>query len=315
MTAMVHTLSSLPKSTEVILALNDSPNNDFNTLAATVERDRGQLSREGDLEIFKLMLPASFYGPVLPGPLKADIGLSLSSLHYLEHELPPLDELPADAVQWENLTREAAKVFSVAEMVKFLRLRSDEIRSPGGTLILAFPCQSEDDRRVWWGLGLAMRAAFMSAVSDGLLEKDVVLRHGNSMGTRTVEQVYEALDQVKDVWSTEHVFVRDIVHPDYSTYSESCAGAGQDEKREAYVKFARTLVEMTYAVYTPFLLQAIRKTKRTGVANNVGAGPSESEEEKGIIEDLKRKSLDYYCEREMGSPFWIPYIYVKLDRK
>ncbi|KKY33501.1 putative sam dependent carboxyl methyltransferase family protein [Diaporthe ampelina] len=200
-------------------------------------------------------------------------------------------------------------------MVKFLRLRGDEIRSPGGTLILAFPCQSEDDHRVWWGLGLAMRDAFLSAAADGYLDNDVVLRHGNSMGTRTVEQVHEALEQVKDVWSIEHLSQKDALHPGYSSYLEACVGAGEDQKRDAYVDFARTLVEMTYAVYTPFLLQAIRKAKNNGSSNGAEVGASGANEEKELIEKLKHRSLGYYCEREMGSPFWIPYIYVRLGRK
>ncbi|KAG6358630.1 hypothetical protein INS49_012148 [Diaporthe citri] len=186
------------------------------------------------------------------------------------------------------MTRDAAKAFSVTEMVKFLRLRGDEIRPPGGTLILAFPCQSEGDHRVWWGLGLAMRDAFLSAAADGYLDNDVVLRHGNSMGTRTVEQVYEALEEVKGVWSMEHLSLKDALHPGYSSYLEACAGAGEGQKREAY---------------------------RNGPSNGAGVGVSEPDEEKELVEKLKRRSLDYYCEREMGSPFWIPYIYIKLGRK
>lgn len=315
MTAMAQALSSLPKNRRVTIALNDSPSNDFNTLSTTVERNKVQLSRDGELDICTIMLPASFYGPVFPPALKADMGLSLSSLHYLEHELPALQELPADAVQWENMTRDAAKAFSVTEMVKFLRLRGEEIRSPGGTLILAFPCQSEDDRRVWWGLGLAMRDAFLSAAAEGYLDNDVVLRHGNSMGTRTVEQVYEALEQVKGIWSTDHLSLKDALHPGYSSYVEACVGADEGQKRDAYVRFARILVEMTYAVYTPFLLQAIRKAKSRGSSNGPGVSVSDANQEKELIEKLKRRSLDYYCEREMGSPFWIPYIYIKLSRK
>lgn len=315
MNAMTQALSTLPEKRRVTLALNDSPSNDFNTLSATVERNRAQLSRDGELDICTVMLPASFYGPVLPPVMKADIGLSLSSLHYLEHELPPLEKLPDDAVQWENMTRDAAKAFSVTEMVKFLRLRGEEIRSPGGTLILAFPCQSEDDRRVWWGLGLAMRDAFLSAAADGYLDNDVVLRHGNSMGTRTVEQVYEALENVKDIWTTEHLSLKDAMHPGYSNYVEACVGAEEDQKRDAYARFARTLVEMTYAVYTPFLLQAIRKARNNESSNVAGAGRLGQDEEKELIEKLKLRSLNYFCEREMGSPFWIPYIYIRLDRK
>lgn len=315
MAAMIQALATLPKNTQVTLALNDSPSNDFNTLSATVERNKTQLSRDGELDTCTIMLPASFYGPVLPPALKADIGLSLSSLHYLEHELPPLKELPADAVQWENMTRDAAKVFSVTEMVKFLRLRADEIRSPGGRLILAFPCQREDDHRVWWGLGLAMRDAFLSAAAEGYLDNDVVLRHGNSMGTRTVEQVYEALEQVKDEWTTEHLSLKDALHPGYSCYVDACVGADEGQKRDAYVTFARTLVEMTYAVYTPFLLQAIRKAKSSGTKTAAGVGVSATDAEKELIEKLKLRSLDYYCAREMGSPFWIPYIYIRLGRK
>lgn len=293
------------------MGLNDGPTNDFNTLAATLERSRDQVSREGRLKVLKLMLPTSFYERVLPAPLKADIGLSLSSLHYLEHELQPLDSLPADAVQWETMTREAAKAFSVPEMAKFLRLRADETRSPGGILIVAVPSQREDDDRVWWGLGIAMRAALISAVAEGLLDQRVVLRHGTSMGTRTVEQVRRALEAVEDVWTLDEFSTRDIEHPDYIRYTKEAAGLGPDQKRESYIRFAEMLVEMAYAVYTPFVIRAIRETK--GHSGDMSL--SESKEETGIIERLKRKSLDYYCEHEMGSPFWIPYVYIKLRRR
>lgn len=303
-------MSTLPGNIKVILGLNDGPANDFNTLAATLERNRAQLSREGELNVLKLMLPASFYEPVLPAPLKADISFSLSALHYLEHELQPLDSLPADAIQWEANTREAAKAFSVTEMVKFFRLRAQETRSPGGIFIVALPSQREADDRVWWGLGLSMRAALISAVADGRLDKSVVLRHGVTMGTRTVEQVYKALETVEDVWSTDEVFLKDIEHPDYTRYLEETAGVGADQKREAYLKFAKTLVEMAYAVYHPFLLSAIR-----GKTGNGGNSVSESKEETVIIEELKRKSLEYYCEHEMGSRFWMPHMYIRLRRR
>lgn len=307
MHAMTHLLSTLPQDTKTAITLifNDTSSNDFNTLAATI------LSRlpasSTHYPITPLMLPGSFYTPLLP-PYTANIALSFSSLHYLETALPPLTSMPTNAEDWETHARENAKKQSVPELIKFFRLRAEEV-AVRGHLIAAFPAQRQDDDRVWWGLGLAMRSALLSAVEEGWLDKELVLGHGAWMGTRTVEQVEEALAAVADMWELKKLGTEDIEHSGYVEYQK--AGGG----KEAYREFAESLVAMTYTVYIPFLLRAIRKAKvdqaGTDGAMNV---TDETEEEQKIVRGLQRRCLEYYLEHYMGFRFWMPFVYLKLVR-
>ncbi|XPS77131.1 hypothetical protein M3J09_009165 [Ascochyta lentis] len=121
-------LSTFPDGSTAHIVFNDRPYNDFSTLAATIKQHERELDRTGSLTIYPSMVPISFYNPIA-SPASVDIGVSWSSLNYLEHQPPPLPASDLATLIQQRAIRNAKQAHT--DLIKLLRLRATEIK-PGG---------------------------------------------------------------------------------------------------------------------------------------------------------------------------------------
>ena len=186
-----------PSVTSATLVFDDTPSNDFNSLASTINARCAELTRHGKITINPLMAPKSYFHQVLPDNF-VDAGYSFTSLHWLQ--LPPLQG-SGDPVDLEK----AASAH--ADVVAFLSARHREIRH-GGTLMLCIPGQGP--------IGVDATLKSIIATARGLsgiysISASVVARM--PLYFRTMDEVSTAVSASKGAWEVLESAAVPIEHP------------------------------------------------------------------------------------------------------
>lgn len=245
--ALQKVISTLPSGATAHLLFEDTPYNDFTSLGLTISKHFSPSSTPKGIFIAPAMIPIGFYNQVTP-TAHADLGLSWSSLNYLENSPNIALDATASPAEFIAARQKALASAGATDFIKLLKLRAQEIR-PGGYFIAAIGGQKpEGDSRPGNQGFQPLQAAMMKMLKTGKLSMA-------EMGAtalwpaheRTLEEVKVGLDAVKGLWDVEHVDAQLIVHPSWGTYQDALAGAGEDQgkKDEAARKYAyETLVNL-----------------------------------------------------------------------
>ncbi|KAF4987262.1 hypothetical protein FGRMN_10464 [Fusarium graminum] len=286
---MAHYLANLPGLRSATLVFEDTPFNDFSSLATTIDTNWELLSQNGKLSISTLMAPKSFFEQVLPDNF-VDAGYCFTALHWLQH-MPSSSEYPC------------MKDLAHKDLVSFLSARYKEIR-PRGALTLCIPCHGPIEIVANME---CLQTALRSLASTYHVDPSFKLRLPYYI--RTMEEILFSVKTEKERWVLGYHATIPIVHPSWSP-----TVLDQDnidlQAREAY---ADGIAGFTLAACSRFLM------------DDTGAYPKKRDlhgsalhsadlRETSFLEDLtacfKNEFLRSYITEEVG----LTYALVQLQR-
>ncbi|KAH8822100.1 S-adenosyl-L-methionine-dependent methyltransferase [Xylogone sp. PMI_703] len=241
-------LSTLPAKGKATLLLEDTPYNDFTTLAKTVDLALPSLSQPepgSKILVFPYLIPRGFYNLLLPSPT-ADLGVSWSSLNYLSSQPQVKLEATASHAEFAKARAEALSAAGHTDLIGFLTLRSLEIR-PGGYFVAAIGGRkpASDDRESETGSQL-LQAALIAMLTAGKLSLPELQAFALFPGhERTLEEIQTVLNlgEIRGLWEVQCLDPKLIVHPAWVTYQDEILSAKSDsDKAQATERYARAIV-------------------------------------------------------------------------
>ncbi|BDD60841.1 hypothetical protein MAP00_005937 [Monascus purpureus] len=283
---------------EVSLVFTDRVGNDFTTVANTISNTQWLPTSRRGPEIFTSMVARSFYQQVVPSQ-SVDVGFSLATLHHLERH----PTLPAsDGKEGSESTEEQALLKEQADhdLCQFLRLRAKEIRS-SGSLVLSLVGQSSTGAPNYPGLVDSCRQAMVNLVMEGRVPTGVASAFRVPTYDRTLEDVENSLKTVQDVWTAEHLFEEEIVHPAYETLR--AAQPDSDSPKKASIHYANSVVDWMMAVISGYFVKALQI-----------AGVHDPAAQSASLEAWSSLTKTLFLKEHLDEKVACSFIYVKLVR-
>ncbi|KAK3375750.1 S-adenosyl-L-methionine-dependent methyltransferase [Lasiosphaeria ovina] len=306
-------LASLPAGAAATVVFEDTPFNDFSTLAKTISASLPTLApAERNITVHASMVPVGFFQQVVPAA-SADLGVSWSSFNYLSRQ--PTVALPATAAPAEFAAARQAAFASAAhaDLVHLLQLRAAEIR-PGGHLVVALggtapEGEGEGDVPPSTTGFMPLQTALMRMVGGGQLALGELMQfalfpsHERSPGEARAALADPA---VAALWRVDTLQPRLVVHPAWEPYRAALAEAGQDEQgRKAAVRaYAEAVVVNLIAASGWFWADTLRKSR----------GPDWKGED-AFLEEFTRVAIDECVDKFADMKVQIWYTYLRLERR
>lgn len=301
-------VSSLPKDATATVLFEDTPWNDWSTLAKTIHDGAQELfSADQHVRVFPRMVPIGFYEQVIPDN-SADVGFSWSSMNYLETQ-PTVSLDPTTSLAEFMVARGQAFAASAqTDFVKLLKLRAAEIRQ-GGYFIAAIGGQkpASDPRPSNTGFA-PLQAAMMKMVQSGVL-KPAELAQFALFPTheRTVEEIQNSLDSpdIAAFWDVEVLHPKLIVHPAWKTYESAVEAAADDAQKELALRdYAQATIQNLVSSSGWYWLEVLKEAR----GRNWQGGDA-------LLEDLVHLAVQHCLENGKPEKVEIWHTYLRLQRK
>ncbi|KAF7549354.1 hypothetical protein G7Z17_g6440 [Cylindrodendrum hubeiense] len=301
-------LESVPDGATVEILFEDTPFNDFSTLAKTLGRGIPYSSlAKRDVTVFLKMVPTGFYNPIIPQP-KADLGISWTSMNYLESQPNVTLNPAATPADFLAAKHEAFAAAAQKDLIKFLKLRANEIRD-GGYFVAAIGSQKPKSEVVPSNPGFKLlQSVLVQMVGKGSLTYGELTQFALFPShERTPEELQEALQvpEIEALWAVESLESKLVVHPAWLEYQETIELAGTDEvkKKTALEVYARAVTLNLVSASGWFWLEVLKHHR----------GPSWNGGD-AFLEELTELSIREWVESSDESKVEIWYIYLKLKR-
>jgi len=206
---IIHTLRSTGTMNDICVYHEDLPQNDWNTLAATIDKAEEEEAGSG---VYFRMIPKSFYERLFPSE-SVDLVTSMIALHWISSIPTPLpgtlvfcggDREFMATTSDPPLSPDVLQAWSKqaeSDLVSFFSLRARELRG-GGQLVVSMVggpgvlCDQGEGQR----LNFAQLFDCASLVSTGVLSAEEANRLAFSAYLRSLEEVEAAVWQVKDLY-------------------------------------------------------------------------------------------------------------------
>ncbi|KAH8738473.1 S-adenosyl-L-methionine-dependent methyltransferase [Ilyonectria robusta] len=301
-------VSSLPDGATANLFFEDTPWNDWSTLAKTVNKGIATLSKTGNVRIFPSLVPVGFYNQVIPFQT-ADVGLSWSSFNYLENQ-PDLKLDPtAPPAEFVAARQKAFGTAAHHDLIKLLKLRATEIRD-GGYLVAAIGGQqpASDPRPTNTGFA-PLQAALLKMMRNGRISGTELAQFALFPShERTPEEIRAVLGvpEVVALWEVEVLESKLIVHPAWVAYQSALQAAADDDakKEQAFQAYARATVMNLISSSGWFWLEILEKNR----GHDWKGGEA-------LLEELTQVAVQEVVENFKGMRVEIWYTYLKLNRR
>ncbi|KAI9852321.1 MAG: hypothetical protein M1838_001026 [Thelocarpon superellum] len=304
-------LSSVPAQSKAVLIFNDKASDDFNITSATITQNWETLTRNGEIEIFPIMSPLSFYRQVLPDA-SVDVAFCLSSLTHLERGTPAAPRSTSQKPE-EVGPAQRAVLASMArsDLLKFLTHRAREIR-PGGLLVTCLGSTPASGGSGMPGLIGAMIAGLTALVMAGRVSPAVAGSLKPPSYERTMLEIQEALEVVKDEWTVNACDEKLIQHPAYHALEAAKAKPDvRPEQEEALSRaYASAVVEWIVAATAGYVIKALRGGQTLGWARF-----EESADEAALLAEFVQKTKEAFLRESRDSPVGVYHVFLKLTRK
>ena len=236
---MKRVISTLPDGATASLIFEDTPFNDFGSLAKTVSTHFTDTNDK--VFVAPSLVPIDFYRQVVPAN-SVDLGLSWSSFNYLESTPTIALDATASPTDYAIARHKALATAAHSDLIKVLKLRAKEIRE-GGYLIAAIGDQKpEGETTPSKPGGHILQAVSMRMVSEGKLSLPELMQMALFPShERTPDEVRAALNDeaVAPLWKVEVFESKLIVQPAWEVYNN----APQSEKEEAFKKYATVAIQ------------------------------------------------------------------------
>ncbi|KAF5019324.1 hypothetical protein F66182_8681 [Fusarium sp. NRRL 66182] len=234
-------ISTLADGATASLIFEDTPFNDFGSLARTVAQHFADPDRS--VLVAPSLVPLGFYQQVIPDG-HADLGFSWSSFNYLEHMPSVSLDATASPAEFGAARHKALSAAGHTDLIKILKLRAREIRH-GGYLIAALGGQKPEGEKRASNPGAGpIQAGLMRLAGEGKLSYPELMRIALFPShERTPGEVRAALEDpgVAPLWQVESLEPKLIEHPAWAIYQ--AAAQGDEGKRgEALREYARAVI-------------------------------------------------------------------------
>ncbi|EAW09076.1 uncharacterized protein ACLA_078240 [Aspergillus clavatus NRRL 1] len=228
---------SLPSSLSIIF--NDTPANDFNSLASTLYASSLVTTDRVGPRIMPSFVPMSYLEQVQPTN-SVDIGLCLTSLNWLSCfqsiRSSPLSEAQVSAVAKQDLST-------------FLGARYQEFH-PGGNLILSIPIDGE----------MTLKAVHRA------LERAIHTTFGQSVAAayqcpsyfRQSEEISSVLQAFTSKWRVISQFEQNIEHPASAQFRASLMEGPDQPSQAALQACVKAICSFILAVFGPTIINTAR---------------------------------------------------------
>lgn len=298
-------ISTLPAGATAQLLFEDTPFNDFGSLARTIAQHFAPSGEPDNVLVAPSMIPVGFFNQVVPDGY-ADIGFSWSSLNYLRTVPSVSLDATASPADFVAARREAFSTAGHADLVRLFHLRAREIRE-GGHFIAAIGGQKPAAEQTLSSTGFEpLQGAMMKMIGTGSLSSSELMQMALfPTHERTLEDVRTALDEVAPLWEVEHIEAKLIEHPAWATYQAALEAAGGDagKKDEAVRAYAYAVVVNLLSSSGWFWVDVLKKAR----------GP-EWDSGDAFLDELTKLSIEECVEKFADMKVQIWYHYVKLRR-
>ncbi|PNP60839.1 hypothetical protein FNYG_14459 [Fusarium nygamai] len=295
-------ISTLPDGAVASLIFEDTPFNDFGTLAKTVSDNF--TNQDSTIQIVPSLVPLGFYQQVVPTG-QADIGFSWSSFNYLENSPAVSLDATASPAEFAVARHKALAAAAHTDLVKLPKLRAKETRS-GGYLIAAIGGQAPEGESTPSKPGSqVLQAGLMRMVGEGKLALAELMQMALFPGhERTPKEIEAALkdEAVAPLWQVESMEPKLIVQPAWHVYQDKIK-TDESKKDEALKEYAQVAINNVVSASGWFWVDVLKKSR----GQDWDGGEAFLEEFINItVEEFVTKFADFKLE------IW--YNYVKLKR-
>lgn len=253
-------ISTLPEGASASLIFEDTPFNDFGSLAKTVSTNFSNTNER--VFIAPSLVPVGFYQQVVPAN-SIDVGFSWSSFNYLQNTPTIALDATASPTDYAIARHKALATAAHTDLMKLLKLRAKEIRE-GGYLIAAIGGQKpEGETRPSNPGGHILQAVTMRMVGEGKLSLPELMQMALFPShERTPDEVRAALNDeaVAPLWEIEVFESKLIVQPAWEVYNN----AAQTKKEEAFTKYATVVIENLVAAAGWFWIDILKRSRGEG---------------------------------------------------
>ncbi|KAF4446881.1 Benzoate carboxyl methyltransferase [Fusarium austroafricanum] len=296
-------ISTLPDGAIASLVFEDTPFNDFGTLAKTIA-ERFNSKDDAKVQIVPSLVPLGFFRQVVP-TAQADIGFSWSSFNYLEKTPSASLDATASPAEFAAARHKALAAAGHTDLIKILKLRAKEIRT-GGYLIAAIGGQMpEGETRPSKPGAEVLQSGLMRMVAEGKLSFPELMQMALFPGhERTPKELQAALDDeaVAPLWEVESLEPKLIVQPAWEVYQDRIR-ADESVKDEAMKEYAQIVINNLVAAAGWLWVDVLKKSRGEGW----DGGDAFLDEFINIaVEEFVTKHADFKAE------IW--YNYIKLKR-
>ncbi|KAJ4004499.1 hypothetical protein NW752_011595 [Fusarium irregulare] len=250
-------ISTLAEGASVSLIFEDTPFNDFGSLAKTVSTHFANTSDK--VFIAPSLVPVGFYQQVVPAN-SVDLGFSWSSFNYLENTPIVALDATASSTDYAIARHKALATAAHTDLIKLFKLRAKEIRE-GGYLIAAIGGQKpEGEARPSNPGGHILQAVSMRMVGEGKLSLPELMQMALFPShERTPDEIRAALsdEAVAPLWEVEIFESKLIVQPAWEVYDN----ATEAEKEEAFRKYAAVVIENLVAAAGWFWIDILSRSR------------------------------------------------------
>ncbi|KAJ4251009.1 hypothetical protein NW762_011659 [Fusarium torreyae] len=295
-------ISTLPEGAVVSLVFEDTPFNDFGSLAKTVAQNFAKPDEK--VFIAPSLVPLGFYQQIVPDG-QADLGFSWSSLNYLE-EVPTVKlDATASPAEFAAARHKALAAAGHTDLIKLLKLRAKEIRQ-GGYLISAIGGQRPKGETVDSNPGIQpVQSGLMRMVGEGKLSFPEIMQTALFPShERTPDEVRAALEDeaVKGLWEVESLEPKLIEHPAWAIYQDAVK-SDESKKEEALKEYARAVVVNLVSASGWFWVDVLKRSR----GEDWDGGDA-------FLEDFINIAVEEFVSKHADLKAQIWYNYIKLKR-
>ncbi|KAM4057566.1 SAM dependent carboxyl methyltransferase [Hirsutella rhossiliensis] len=283
----------LTQSDQVQLLLSDRPENDFNTLSATVSAWADALDpARFPSSVFLGLIPRSFYRPLVP-PRSVNLGFSLCCLHHL-------DRLPAAA--HDDEMKRLCRAQAHDDLCLFLRLRASEVVR-GGSLVLTFVGRDASGRDNYAGPVDACRKAMVQMIEDGVIPASVAAAFRIPTYDRSLDDVWGCLDELRGVWEAREVQADAVLHP---AIKDLARHTRHGEDNAASQQYSDVVIDWLMAVCSGYFLKAVRVGGADDAYTEAGASQ--------LLSEWARRTKRIFLKDHRDEPVFCSFIRMLLHR-
>lgn len=291
-------LSGFPNLQSANLIFNDQVSNDFSCLSRTIGQNMSHLSRNGKLRIYPTMIPVSFLEQVVADGT-IDIGICMSSLHWLEPETPGIGYryLPDPVV---------AEEIALRDLKHFLSCRSREI-CIGGSLVLGI--SSEGHSSIKSSLE-CLSMAIDDLEKEGRIPPSAGAKCRKPVHFRTNEEIARAVKE-EGSWEIVQSFDKDFpLGPQ----------ASLDQNKVSDASWEIVIREVCSSIIGSAGNSILSTIRGEAEASNIeGHKPNKSlekENEKALLQDLASRFIHHFKQTvSRGTSVGGHWSYLRLERR
>ncbi|KAF5676149.1 benzoate carboxyl methyltransferase [Fusarium heterosporum] len=295
-------ISTLPDGATASLVFEDTPFNDFGSLAKTVSHHF--TNTDAKIFVAPSLVPLGFYQQVVPSNY-VDVGFSWSSFNYLERTPSISLDATVSPVDFAVARHKALASAAHIDLIKLLKLRAKEIREEGYLIAAIGGQKPGGETRPSNPGGHVMQAATMRMVGEGKLSVPELMQLALFPShERTPDEVRAALEDeaVAPLWEVEVLESKLIVQPAWEVFQNTLQN-DETKKEEALQKYARTVMENLVAASGWFWIDVL-KTSR---GENWDGGDA-------FLEDFIDIAVDEFVTKHADFKAEIWYNYLRLRR-